>query len=200
MLETETAPANSHLDSTMTYMVGENAFTTDELDRLVAYGDSLALQKAVLEGDTWRQEDADRIRITRNAWLTLNQDTQWVYERMQALMAGANEQFHKFELTGFSDDFQYTVYHGKEGGHYDWHMDLTTQQFPRKLSLSIQLSDPDDYEGCDLQFYGSSQLETAPRTRGAAIIFPSYIMHRVTPVISGTRKALVAWASGPRFK
>ena len=200
MLETETAPANRNLDSTMTYMVGENAFTTAELDQLVAYGDSLALQKAVLVGDTWRQEDADRIRITRNAWMTLNQDTEWVYERMQALMAGANEQFHKFDLNGFSDDFQYTVYHGTEGGHYDWHMDLTTQQFPRKLSLSIQLSDPDDYEGCDLQFYGSSQLETAPRTRGAAIIFPSYIMHRVTPVISGIRKALAAWASDPRFK
>jgi hypothetical protein len=87
MLETETMSAKSHLDSTMTYMVGENAFTTAELDQIVAYGDSLALQKAVLEGDTWRQEDADRIRITRNAWLDLNQDTQWVYERMQALMA-----------------------------------------------------------------------------------------------------------------
>jgi PKHD-type hydroxylase len=120
---------------------------------------------------------------------------------MQALLQGANEQFHNFELTGFPDDFQYTVYHSTEGGHYDWHMDLSTRQpIPRKLSLSIQLSDPDDYEGCDLQFYGHHQLETAPRTRGTAIVFPSYILHRVTPVISGTRKALVAWAGGPKFK
>ncbi len=197
----DTVAAKTNSGSTPTYMLGENAFTAAELDRLVAYGDSLALQKAVLEGDTWKQEDADRIRITRNAWLAPNPDTQWVYERVQALIQGANERFHNFELTGFSDDFQYTVYHGVEGGHYDWHMDLSTQkQFPRKLSMSIQLSDPGDYEGCDLQFYGHRQLETAPRTRGTAIIFPSYILHRVTPVVSGTRKALVAWAGGPMFK
>jgi PKHD-type hydroxylase len=200
MFETETETASTNFGPTTTYMVGENAFTAAEVDRLVAYGDSLDLQKAVLVGDTWRQEDADRIRITRNAWLTMNEDTEWVYERMQALLQGANEQFHKFELNGFTDDFQYTVYHGTEGGHYDWHMDLKTQKFPRKLSMSIQLSDPNDYEGCDLQFYGNRQLETAPRTRGTAIIFPSYVMHRVTPVISGTRKALVAWAGGPSFK
>lgn len=196
----ETAAADTYSGSSQTYMVGENAFTTAELDQLVAYGDSLPLQKSVLQGDTWRQEDADRIRITRNAWLHPNQDTEWVYERMQALIQGANERFLNLELTSFSDDFQYTVYHGTDGGHYDWHMDLTAQPFPRKLSLSVQLSDPDDYEGCDLQFYGHHQLETAPRTRGTAIIFPSYILHRVTPVVSGTRKALVAWAGGPKFK
>lgn len=202
MLETSDSAANTQSDSdaTTTYLVAENAFTTEELDRLVAYGDSLALQKAVLEGDSWKQEDVDRVRITRTAWLAPNKETGWVYERMQAVIQGANEQFHNFELNGFAEDFQYTVYHGTEGGHYDWHMDLTTQQYPRKLSMSVQLSDPDDYEGCDLQFYGSRQLETAPRTRGAAIIFPAYIMHRVTPVISGTRKSLVAWAAGPRFK
>ena len=196
----DSVTADNNFDSTMTYMVGENAFSPEELDKIVAYGDSLVLQKAVLEGDTWKQEDADRIRITRNAWIARNPETDWVYERMQALLTGANAQFHQFELSGFSDDFQYTVYHGTEGGHYGWHLDLTAHPIPRKLSLSIQLSDPDDYEGCDLQFYGSRQLEIAPRTRGAAIIFPSYILHRVTPVISGTRKALVAWASGPRFK
>ena len=200
MLENSPSATNNNSKSTTTYLVGDNAFTSAEVDRLVAYRDSLALQKAVLEGDTWRQEDADRIRITQNAWLTPNQETEWVYERMQAILQGANEQFYEYELSGFSDDFQYTVYHDTEGGHYDWHMDLTTQPFPRKLSMTVQLSDPDDYEGCDLQFYGSRQLETAPRTRGSAIIFPSYVMHRVTPVIRGTRKSLVAWAAGPKFK
>jgi PKHD-type hydroxylase len=199
MFETVTEDTNE--GSTTTYMMAENVFTTAELDRLVAYGDSLALQKAVLVGDTWQQKESDRTRITSNAWLSPNRDTEWVYERMQALAQGANEQFHNFELNGFTDDFQYTVYHDIEGGHYDWHMDFSTQQpIPRKLSISVQLSDPGDYEGCDLQFYGHHQLETAPRTRGTAIIFPAYILHRVTPIISGTRKSLVAWAGGPKFK
>jgi PKHD-type hydroxylase len=167
----------------------------------VAYGDSLDQEKAVVGGDTRLQKENDRIRITRTAWMSQNQDTNWIYERMQAVIQGGNVRFHNFDLTGFTDDFQYTVYRGDEGGYYDWHMDFSTRQkIPRKLSLSIQLSDPDDYEGCDLQFYGHHQLETAPRTRGAAIIFPSYILHRVTPVISGTRKSLVVWAGGPKFK
>jgi len=70
----------------------------------------------------------------------------------------------------------------------------------RKLSLSVQLSDPAQYEGCDLEFHGGNRTETAPRDRGAVIAFPSYVLHRVTPCTKGTRKALVAWTTGPQFK
>jgi PKHD-type hydroxylase len=197
----ETEAANNNVTSTTTYMLAENVFSTAELDRLVAYGDSLDLEKAVVGGDVERQKDDHRVRITRTGWMAQNHQTNWIYERMQAVVQGGNARFHNFDLTGFTDDFQYTVYHGSEGGYYDWHMDFSTRQkVPRKLSMSIQLSDPDDYEGCDLQFYGHHQLETAPRTRGTAVIFPSYILHRVTPVISGTRKSLVIWAGGPKFK
>jgi PKHD-type hydroxylase len=73
---------------------------------------------------------------------------------------------------------------------------------PRKLSLSLQLSDAAQYEGGALQLYGASngRIETAPRTRGTVIAFPSYVLHRVTPVTKGTRKAVIAWCSGPKFR
>ena len=103
-------------------------------------------------------------------------------------------------MRGALEDFQFTVYHASEGGHYDWHIDWGLAQVQRKLSASLQLSDPAQYEGCDLQFQGMRQVEAAPRDRGAVIVFPSFILHRVTPISSGTRKSLVVWASGPKFK
>ena len=70
----------------------------------------------------------------------------------------------------------------------------------RKLSLSVQLTDPERYGGCDLEFQAGNRIETAPRDRGAVIAFPSYVLHRVTPCGKGTRKALVAWTTGPQFR
>lgn len=65
---------------------------------------------------------------------------------------------------------------------------------------SVQLTDPRHYEGCDLQFHGMREIETALRERGAVIVFPSFIQHRVTPCTKGTRKAIVVWTTGPQFK
>ena len=88
-----------------------------------------------------------------------------------------------------------------EASHFGWHVDQAEAPFPRKISFSLQLSDASAYEGCDLEiFNGSREPVAVPRGRGLLIIFPSYAMHRVTPIRSGTRKALVFWAAGPRFR
>ena len=104
------------------------------------------------------------------------------------------------DLRGFSEDFQYTVYHGSDGGHYDWHVDLGDLARLRKLSLSLQLTDPSEYEGCELQIHDGRRVETAPRERGTVIVFPSYVLHRVTPITRGVRKAVVVWTTGPKFR
>ena len=70
----------------------------------------------------------------------------------------------------------------------------------RKISISVQLSGPEDYEGGDLQFYIKRDLITAPKTRGTATLFPSYFLHRVRPVTKGRRRCLILWISGPPFK
>jgi PKHD-type hydroxylase len=65
---------------------------------------------------------------------------------------------------------------------------------------SFQLTDPARYQGCELQFQVSDNIGVAPRTRSAIIAFPSLFLHRVTPIVSGVRKALVIWATGPAFR
>jgi PKHD-type hydroxylase len=179
----------------------EGAFTTDELDRIVAYGDGLTLRKAELLGaaDKANTAEADAIRITRTAWFNPGPDTAWIFARLQQVAVALNNAQFQFDLHGFSEAFQYTVYHGSEGGHYHWHVDQGTVP-PRKLSLSLQLSDDSDYDGCDLEFLPGHAPETAPRGRGTVVAFPSYLLHRVTPVTRGTRKSLVAWVTGPKFR
>jgi PKHD-type hydroxylase len=193
---TEPAP-----DFAATCIVCDNVFTPAELDTVERYGDALHQQQALLAGEGWgRDNGAAQIRITRTAALTLKPEIKWVYDRMQVIIRKVNQQVYQFDLQGFAEAFQYTVYHGAEGGHYDWHIDWGPNLVQRKLSASVQLTDPGQYEGCDLQFHGARQIEVAPRDRGAVIVFPSFIQHRVTPCTGGTRKAIVAWTTGPQFK
>lgn len=187
------------LSPTLPYAAWAGAFTPSELDRVEAIGDALTLDKAVLLGSV-PDNEYSHIRVTRTAWIKPDPDTRWIFDRMQAAVRSLNDRIWQFDLSGFADDFQYTVYHGTEGGHYDWHVDQGDFAKPRKLSLSLQLTDPSEYEGCELQLQGTRRIETAPRERGTLVIFPSYVLHRVTPITSGTRKAVVVWTTGPKFR
>ncbi|MDB2656544.1 2OG-Fe(II) oxygenase [Crocinitomicaceae bacterium] len=70
----------------------------------------------------------------------------------------------------------------------------------RKLSVTVQLSDPDEYEGGDLEFMINHKTVKAPRKKGTIVVFPSFIMHRVTPITKGTRQSIVGWVSGPPYR
>jgi PKHD-type hydroxylase len=92
-------------------------------------------------------------------------------------------------------------YKSIDKGHYDWHMDASAPEngIQRKLSISILLSDPSEFEGGQLQLKG---MEDTPllEKKGSIIVFPSFIEHRVTPVTKGVRYSAVTWASGPSFR
>jgi PKHD-type hydroxylase len=92
-------------------------------------------------------------------------------------------------------------YKGSDNGHYDWHVDIYPPKdgFQRKLSISILLSDPSDFEGGELQFkdYEGEKVLTK---QGSIVVFPSFIEHRVAPVTKGVRCSAVAWVSGPAFR
>jgi PKHD-type hydroxylase len=182
------------------FAVWENAFTPAELDTIEALGDRLRLERASVTYEAGDAAGNDPQRITRTAWLERSPETAWLYERMERVARLLNSQVYRFELSGFSDLFQYTVYDGAEGSHFGWHVDQVRQASHRKLSLSLQLTDPALYQGCDLEIHAGSQTIAAPRTRGALIAFPAYMLHRVTPIVSGTRKALVVWTAGPPFR
>jgi PKHD-type hydroxylase len=184
---------------TSTFVIWANAFSPVELELIDAYGDRLTAEKATVASDTPDGLVRGDIRVTQTAWMAPGPESKWIYDRIQGVARALNDRVYQFAISGFSEHLQYTVYHGAEGGRYDWHVDQGPLRTRRKLSISVQLSDPSQYEGCDLQFHAGNQIETAPRERGTVIAFPSYVLHRVTPCTKGTRKAIVAWTTGPQF-
>lgn len=174
----------------------DGAFTPAELDAIIAYGDALGQGEATIL-DSAAEETS--FRSTRISWIEESQDTLWLFRKLVGAASTINQQAYGFELAAL-ESLQYTVYLADERGHYDWHVDHGNTPRRRKLSLVLQLSAPTDYEGCDLQIFASNRIDTAPRTRGTLIAFPSYTLHRVTPITAGIRKSLMMWCSGPRFR
>ena len=87
------------------------------------------------------------------------------------------------------------------GDHYVWHTDWSpVNNKKRKLSMTVQLTDSQDYDGGNVEILDGPELRTIDRGIGMATVFPSWAVHRVTPVTSGTRWALVAWAVGKPFR
>lgn len=169
-----------------------SAFTRDECRRVIALGDAMPKAGGLVEDD-----HRERYRVSQVAWIAQQADTHWLYHKLALLFDEINAQFN-FELLGLIDPPQYTVYGA--GQHFDWHIDVGTGAASlRKLSLTVQLSDGAEYEGGDLEFVGT-HIQGAQRGIGTATVFPSFLGHRVTPVRSGIRRSLVAWACGPSFR
>ena len=189
-----------HKRSVQPFAVWSNGFSEAELDSIIALGAELEPGKATV-ADQGRAADYDKLRITETAWIVNNPRTHWLYQRLWQIAHHLNQTVYRLDLTGMTEALQYTVYDDAEGGHYDWHVDHSTvTPAARKLSLVLQLSDPADYQGCELQIRATNSIDTAPLERGAVIAFPSYVLHRVTPIVSGKRRSLVSWVSGPLLR
>jgi PKHD-type hydroxylase len=174
----------------------ERGFSDEEIDRIRQYGDSLMWEKAVVGKGTVNED----LRKTQVSWIALNPETQWIYDRLGYIARQLNFQFFGFDLTGFYEDLQYTVYDG-EGACYGWHRDKGGDtQVPRKLSMTLQLSDPSEYDGGELQLSLEASPLTLAKGKGILHAFPSYVLHQVTPVTRGVRRSLVVWLVGPRFR
>lgn len=136
----------------------------------------------------------------RRSKVKLAQDPRITNHIMDHVYA-SNAKSYGFDLYNYTEQ-QYGIYDAKERGHYTWHADtpvFVDSPTQRKLSISIQLSEEDDYEGGDLEFQ-NIEIKQNIRKKGTLILFPSYELHRVTPVTRGVRKSLVLWVYGPRFK
>jgi PKHD-type hydroxylase len=133
-------------------------------------------------------------------WLPQNDETMFIYNKIVGLMKTANNTMWNFNITNLVDNIQISEYEeGITAGHYDWHMDFGKNNSTRKISVSVQLTDENTYEGGDLEMMIHRSMLKAPREKGTVIFFPSYITHRVTPVIKGKRLSLVFWFHGPPF-
>lgn len=181
------------------FVTWDDVFSPAELDEIVRLGDGLRLETA---GTTPAVDGYSHgTRITRVAWIGRDNAPASLFARVEQLVLTINAQFFRYDLSAVMN-FQYTIYDQSQASRFDWHQDYGIQPGtePRKLTLSLQLSDPSDYDGCDLQAQLGDHIDSASRQRGTLLCFPSYVAHRVTPITRGTRKALVIWAVGPEFR
>ena len=106
-----------------------------------------------------------------------------------------------FDHINIFENPQYTEYYGG-GGHYSWHPDSEingqNNGIIRKISLTIQLNNPSEYEGGKFELL--TEGRDVPLQKGDAVFFASFLVHRVTPVIRGTRQSLVQWFTGTPFR
>lgn len=183
-----------------TFTTWENGFSDDQIKDIIRIGESLIPKEAVIGGGPENNTVNNQLRKSKTSWIPLNNDSSWLYDKLAYICRQLNGQFYDFDLDGFVEDFQYTVYDAS-GDHYTWHIDKGfIDGAPRKLSLVLQLSDPDEYEGGNLEFFAAPEIIQAKKQKGLVYAFPSWVLHRVSPVTSGIRRSLVVWVSGPKFK
>jgi PKHD-type hydroxylase len=176
----------------------KNGFTNEEVDQIVAESKNWDLQTA---GVTDAGVINDEMRKSAIAWVPQLDHYRWIYGKLGGMIEEANNALWKFNLYSMDEQIQYTEYY-QNGGHYDYHLDIGGG-FPlnqRKISITVQLSGPDEYQGGDFEILRGKNPESLPKQRGCVLVFPSYLLHRVTPVTQGTRRSLVLWIGGDSYK
>lgn len=194
------APSPTFGRSNEPYLFWKDGFSDEEIEAIKGIGASRKANDATVNGKS-EQEDISDIRVSKTSWIDLQQDSEWLYNRLAYIARQLNGQYYNFDLYGFWENMQYTIYDSAQNGHYDWHVDAgSADECPRKLSLVLQLSDPTEYEGGELQIMHAKDPITIEKKKGLVTVFPGYTLHRVTPVTSGVRKTLVVWVAGPAFR
>lgn len=175
----------------------DDVFTPEECDAIINIGNKKQFEKAGFANPDDAPADPG-YRISDISWLD-ELDVPFVYDRLTAVVNQINLKCFNFDLFGFTEDLQFTKYQAP-GSTYKFHIDKVFGGAVRKLSMVIQLSDPNTYTGGDLELKYGEVSEKMGRKRGSVFFFPSYVVHRVTPVTEGTRYSLVTWLGGPPFK
>jgi len=174
------------------------AFSPEDCDRIIELAQSRPLDEAGLVKNV-----ADpAIRRAELAWLDERPGAEWVMDRIVETVARANREAFDFALTDFAESAQVARYGAERAGHFGWHSDIGAGAVAarRKLTMVVQLSEPSSYEGGILEVWPDGNVRQAAAARGAATIFPSFHLHRVTPVTAGERWSLTIWAHGPAFR
>ena len=150
-------------------------------------------------------------RISNITWL----NESWINETLKPYIDKANQDCGWNLQWDYTEKAQFTEY--EKGQYYKWHIDQLDKPYGerfdkdwqgkvRKLSVTVSLSDPEDYEGGRLEFYTSTPYEQKVIScdqildKGSLVVFPSFIWHQVTPITKGTRKSLVLWNLGYPYK
>lgn len=185
-------------DPVRSWAYWNNAFSSEECDKIVHFCSGKQLKEATvthLEGTNILSSYRDSSVV----FFPPCEDTAWVYQRLTDIVTNLNERFFDFDLWGFSEGLQFTRY-SSPGGKYDDHIDCIQGGPVRKLSVVVQLTDETTYDGGNFEIFDSKTPTQLRRDKGTLLLFPSYSLHRVTPVTSGVRHSLVGWITGKPFR
>src|SRR3954464_3214441 len=168
-----------------------NAFSETECDALIALGKAAGLVPATVWAGEGDKVDA-AVRSAQTSYHPRGPESGWIYDRLDLLFAQAGEALG-FALGPVTEPLQILRY--GEGGHFQtWHSDAGYDAQGRRLvSVSVELSPLGAHEGGDLEIMPVTVGRARTLERGGARFFPSKALHRVTPVTSGMRYALVIW-------
>lgn len=183
------------------YYFYAKGFSDHELETIYKNVENIPFMK----GGTGEANDNDlSVRSSSVKWIPKDAAWAWLYDKMMAMVVEANNSLWNFDLYTVLDSIQYTEYHANKGGHYDWHQDIGPGWLSkRKVSITVQLSGPDEYTGGDLEYWRGGNIanvDKVPKDKGVVFIFPSFMMHRVTKVETGIRRSFVLWVGGEHYK
>ena len=212
------------------YYYFKSALTPRMCDDIIRYGKEHDTQMAITGGSddeankkadgTLKKSVIKNIQKKRKSDIVWMND-RWIYKEIHPFIHEANAKAGWNFEWDFSESCQFTKY--GVGQYYGWHTDSWTKVYNkkddpntygkiRKLSVTISLNDPDEYDGGNLEFDFRNDIDfdrnrkhkakacTEIRPRGSIIVFPSFVWHRVAPVTRGTRYSLVIWNLGKPFK
>ena len=170
-------------------------FSEQEMDQLI--GDHAA---SLTESKLGTGRGDPEIRRSQVVLIEKTERYAWLYQRFWSAAEELNRRFFCVDISYIEGNIQLARYDSSDHGFYNWHTDFGDIAPHRKISITVQLSRPEDYEGGDLELFFRDPPYRMDRTRGAFIAFPSFVLHRVAPVTRGTRWSLVAWISGDRWR
>jgi PKHD-type hydroxylase len=193
-------------DSTPGGISFPSKLTPNQIHDIIKIGKSFNVQTSKTGALGIGQENLE-IRSSQNSWITPCDLSRWLYEYITDMIQEVNSVHYGFDLAHI-EVLQFTRYCDDVQGRYNKHIDCFEYAHNscshRKLSFSIQLSEPDSYEGGHLLLFDGRQqldeMEPAPRDLGMISFFPSYTLHEVTPITKGIRYSLVGWVNGPKFR
>ena len=187
-------------------MIGEwayikNYFTPDQCNEIIKEALMLPEQNATLGLSSDRVDNQWRSSTIRA--ITRSDRWNYLFKELDKVVSQINNEWFQVDYS-YLPAIQFATYNSTTQDFYKRHQDvfLAPLRTHRKLSVTVQLSDPDSYQGGDLQFLDVGHLPNSKnlRMQGTVCVFPSIVFHEVTPVTSGVRHSLAGWYEGPHWR
>lgn len=184
------------------YWVWNGILPQELCDTIILEGDKLISDDGEIGYNNNQESYCSKIRDTNISFFDPNH---WIYgiSLHYANIANQNAKWN-FDLT-YPQSVQYARYFPDQ--HYIPHRDdviSPNKTEMRKLSVAIQISDSSTYSGGDfiIQCSQNKNMQRVEefKNRGSVIVFPSILMHGITPITKGVRHSIVCWVIGPNFR